>query len=87
MQTAGELAGLEGTISLWGTEHTGVTSSGSRERARRPRRPFQGVITSGVGSKPRTSAPVATGGQARRIATETTVVTTVVTPTRQTADA
>ena len=30
MQAAGELAGLEGTISLWGTEHTGVTPSGSR---------------------------------------------------------
>ena len=34
MQTAGELAGLEGTISLWGTRHTGVSSAPFRERRR-----------------------------------------------------
>ena len=32
MQTAGELAGLEGTISLWGTEHTGVSAAPFIER-------------------------------------------------------
>ena len=34
MQTAGELAGLEGTISLSGTEHTGVSAAPFRERRR-----------------------------------------------------
>ena len=48
MQTAGELAGLEGTISLWRTEHTGVTPSGTQAGPEGPRRPFQQVITSGA---------------------------------------
>ena len=34
MQTAGELAGLEGTISLLGTEHTGVSAAPFRGRRR-----------------------------------------------------
>ena len=34
MQRGGERAGLEGTISLWGTRHTGVSSAPFRERRR-----------------------------------------------------
>ena len=44
MQTVGELAGLEGTISLWGTEHTGVPlrlNYTEKAQARSAQGPFQ----------------------------------------------